>query len=750
MFSNVKTIPGMNHHSFNGWEKTCDNIHQQLSEEVIRVAVVGPIKSGKSTFVNSLFNGDYLKRGAGVVTSIVTRIRRGQSLKASLCFKSYDDINADIEQAMVLLPSLNRQAGDHGFDIRKKEDRETLEQALGNLKADLLISNDTRNMNSVLLTSYLEGYEKVKDVLSSDTVIREYEGDSFAMHKDFVGDDTLAVYLRDVQLEIHTGEVDSNIEIADCQGSDSPNPLHLAMIQDYLLLTHLIVYVISSRTGVRQADIKFLSIIKKMGIIDNILFVINFDFNEHESEDDLNALVEKIRAEVSLIKPDPEIYTLSGLFNLFSAKKSRSEKSDSPESDFNPAGFYDLSPKDSLRLAQWEKEKAFSDLSAQETKRFESYFNHKLTTERYALLCKNHLERLGVISSGVEHWIHINTDILSGDAHNANEMIKKIKRHQKKMNQIKAMTETTLNGTVKKVRHTVKADIDRFFDTRSGIFTGVVGFIRNYNVSYYDNGGNSVGSLASADFSNSMYLMFQEFKQAVDSFMAETINPDIIRFIKEEEKKIRESLESVAEPYEVMVQEALDEYNKIMERFQLAPIQGDQHKIELPDTELIKQTTELKFPPMAASMRYSAKIKTEAIMHFGFYTAVRLIKKLFKKPVENEAESSLALKKGVSRLKQETEKATAFHFKDYRENIKFQYVFRLVEAFSTILYDILLDRLHAHTTDISEIVNLINKKQIDKHAASQLLKDMELASRGINTRIETLREKMEISDIRPN
>jgi len=37
----------------------------QLTEETIRVAVVGPIKSGKSTFLNALLRGDYLKRGAG-------------------------------------------------------------------------------------------------------------------------------------------------------------------------------------------------------------------------------------------------------------------------------------------------------------------------------------------------------------------------------------------------------------------------------------------------------------------------------------------------------------------------------------------------------------------------------------------------------------------------------------------------------------------------------------------------------------
>ena len=50
------------------WKATCANIAAQLSEEIMRVAVVGAIKSGKSTFVNTLFGADHLKRGAGVVT----------------------------------------------------------------------------------------------------------------------------------------------------------------------------------------------------------------------------------------------------------------------------------------------------------------------------------------------------------------------------------------------------------------------------------------------------------------------------------------------------------------------------------------------------------------------------------------------------------------------------------------------------------------------------------------------------------
>ena len=361
LFSDAESITGMSDRSFADWQKTCSGIYKQMSEKIIRVAVVGPIKSGKSTFINSLFKGDYLKRGAGVVTSIITRVRRGKQLKARLLFKSWDEINFEIDQALVLFPSLDWRTEKNRFDIRRKSERIDLQQALSSLSTEHLFTNHSRNINSVLLASYIKGYEEVKDMISSDTMTSQYEDNMFTEHWAFVGDGSMAVYLRDIQLEIDSGSIDSNIEIVDCQGSDSPNPLHLAMIQDYLLLTHLIIYVLSSITGLREADIKFLSIIKKMGIMDNILFVINCDFSEHESIDDLNALIEKVKEELSMIKPDPEIFSISALFNLFKVQNMN------------------LSQKDRLRLAQWEKEKELTDFSDLGTERFESFFYNKLT-----------------------------------------------------------------------------------------------------------------------------------------------------------------------------------------------------------------------------------------------------------------------------------------------------------------------------------------------------------------------------------
>ncbi|MBW1820595.1 MAG: dynamin family protein, partial [Deltaproteobacteria bacterium] len=259
LISKAKSIQDSPDNIIIDWEKSCKTLRKRLGEDILRIAVVGPIKSGKSTFLNALFKGDYLKRGAGVVTSIVTRIQRGKHLKAKLYFKSWGEVNSEIEKSLEMFPSLELKSKGRRFDIRQKKDRTTIQTALGKLNAEQVIINGRRNPNIVLISSYLKGYDRVKDELSSNSKTSEYKGNLFQKHKDFAGNEVLAVYLKDVLLKIDSNDIGVNIEIADCQGSDSSNPLHIAMIQDYLFSTHLIIYVVSSRTGLRQADIRFLS-----------------------------------------------------------------------------------------------------------------------------------------------------------------------------------------------------------------------------------------------------------------------------------------------------------------------------------------------------------------------------------------------------------------------------------------------------------------------------------------------------------
>ncbi|MBT8373143.1 MAG: dynamin family protein, partial [Deltaproteobacteria bacterium] len=543
LFSKAKSIPGMADYSFGDWEKTCAHLPAQLAEGTIRVAIAGTIKSGKSTFLNSILKGEYVKRGAGVITSIVTRVRNGKRLRAKLFFKSWDEINAEMEQALVLFPSASWRSQNGRFDIRQENERLDLQRALSQLSADQLITQSTRNINNVLLSSYLKGYKTVASLLSSEKATQLYEEDQFSNHKAFVGDESLAVYLRDVLLEINSSVVASNVEIADCQGSDSSNPMHLAMIQDYLLLTHLIIYVISSRTGLRQADIRFLSIIKKMGILDNIAFVVNCDFSEHDSIADLGSLIDRVREELSMIKPNPDVYSFSTLYNLFSSQKE------------------DLSDKDRLRFKQWESDGELTELAKRETRRFESDFYDRLARKRFSLLMQNHIERLGVILVGIDDWINLNRDVLTKDANGAAEILGKIRIHQKRFNKIQSAIKKTLAGTIPEIKRELQREVHRFFDAQSGMIAKDLG---NHIRAYTFSPDHYQGNLKDGDFSKTLYLVFQEFKQSIDSYITEVINPEVIKFVKFREMRIREHFEALINPFDTMLENAYEEINGML------------------------------------------------------------------------------------------------------------------------------------------------------------------------------------------
>ena len=710
-------LPGADSHSFDNWKKTCGDIETQLSYEMIRAAVVGAIKSGKSTFVNSLLRGDYLKRGAGVVTSIVTRIHNGQSLTATLYFKSWDDVNAEIERALVLFPSLNWRSAGQKFDIRNEKERSELFQALTALNADLLIANDARDMNSMLLSLYLKGYEQVKEILSDDPTIRIEKSCPFSDHKAYTGDDALAVYLKDIQLQINAG-LDDDIEMADCQGSDSPNPLHLAMIQDYLLRTNLILYVISGRTGLRQADIRFLSIIRNMGILDNILFIVNIDFGEHESLQELEKLLEKITEELSLIKQNPVIYRFSALYNLFRAEKDR------------------LNDRQKSRFEQWERETEFTTYSDQETARFETDLAQKFKKDRYSLLLKNHVERMAVILSGLLHRTRIQQDILSHDSQKAALFAESIRRHQDRVEQVEALIRSTLDGAMDKIKSMLRSDIDRFFDLRYGaVFQEIAAFIKNYSIP----SGKYEEYLKGSRFSNALYLLFQEFRLAADSFMAENINPQMARFIREEEKKIAENFAAVSSTYAAMIRDAMTEYNEEMESMGMSLVShGD---FRMPEMSIVRNSIGLAFPPASVAMQYSVSIRTNALMRLGLYSAVKMLKRLFKKKAQYEREEQIrALKYGMTRLKRDTEKSLEFHLKDYRENVKYQYIFRMADAFSDAIFRSLTEHFGGYITDVSKMIGFVHQKQTDKDQMRKLFQKIEAVVENLQQRLQHLKQ----------
>ena len=712
---------------FEQWKKSSADIAQNLIDHIMRIAVVGAIKSGKSTLVNALLQDDYLKRGAGVVTSIVTRIRRGNQLRARLFFKSWDQINAEIDQALVLFPAEQWQRDDQRFDIRRTRDRQELARALQNLDAEMHVATDGLNANSVLLYSYLKGFDEVHSMVEAESTTVEFEEDRFVDHRAFVGDDHLAVYLKDIQLDITGPALDTNIEMADCQGSDSPNPLHMAMIQDYLVKAHLVIYVISSRTGLRQADIRFLSVIKQMGIAHNMLFVCNCDIDEHESLSDLNGLVQKITDELSMVLPEAQLFVCSALHHLFDACR-----------DTLPA-------RDAARLSQWEKSTELVTFSNDEIVRLKATLGRKLTQERSALMLQNQIERIDIIGSSLVNWIKLNENLLQRNASEAQTLAERIQSHQGYMLQVQSMIRGTLDSGIQQINKELKKKIDSFFDRFNGPILGqVLGFVRNHQIDlskYRD-------QVFSSGFTQVLYIVFQEFKQSVDTFMAESVNPAILGFMGKLETRLGAYLHSVVEPYEAMVDDAINRYEGALAQLDTSRWPGGASSFDsVPDLESVKRAIGLSLPPAAATMRYSAHIKTDAVLRLGLYALLRLVRRALKKPLGERGDEQIqALQDGIRRMKRETERSIQEHFKDYQENIKFQYLRKLVDAAGQHLFEGLAEHFQIYVSDLKVLAQSMHGERSDKEQIIEALRAITQAMAGIQGRIETLRH--DVGDMR--
>jgi hypothetical protein len=403
-----------------------------------------------------------------------------------------------------------------------------------------------------------------------------------------------------------------------------------------------------------------------------------------------------------------------------------------------------LTDRDRARLAQWKKSKGLVSSTEAELALLNSTLEQKLTRERSAVLLHNQLERVGVIEKGLQHWIGFRRELMQRDSDEFHQVVERIDSHQGHLHQIQSMIHTTLQGSVQTLKGDLRKAIDTFFDPSSGnIIKMVLAFVRDYRVDL-----NAYKEpIASSGFTHTLYLVFQEFKQAVDRFMTEEINPEIIGFVGRQEAHLVEYLRSIPLPFESMINDALQQYETAMAKFELPQGPGRLHFDTASDIEAVKHSLGIALPPAAASMRYSAHIKTEAVLRLGVFSLLQLVRKVLKKSDGGRYDDTLnALKGGIRRMKRETERSINDHFKDYRENLKFQYLLPLADAVGRRLYEALTGQFDAYGNNLKSVVDGMSGECVDIAQSDADLGRIARALEQIKSQRQTLR--LEVDHLR--
>jgi len=193
-----------------------------------------------------------------------------------------------------------------------------------------------------------------------------------------------------------------------------------------------------------------------------------------------------------------------------------------------------------------------------------------------------------------------------------------------------------------------------------------------------------------------------------------------------------------------MVENALKDYGHAMGDFGIEMVIPDRETMgAIPDLETLKSMVNLKYQPAAQMMSYSASVRVKALLKFGVYNFISYLKKVFKKKaMDRKSDQVQALKDGLVTLKRETLKNVHSHFISYRENIKFQYFFKLTDAVANAFFDLHTARFQAYVTDLETLAALIRDKKLNKETVLEDLANLEKKVGDVQTDISGLKERI--------
>ncbi len=685
------------------------DISVHIGTGCLKVAVVGVIKSGKSTLINALVKKEVVKRGAGAMTSITTRIRKGKKNRARIFLKSWDQINQTLEKTLDMFPHDRPQ---ERFDLRRQKDRGYLEQVYQTLDTAWPETDEGLRPEALIIRNALEGYPACSTEVQADETCIDFTGNDFHQHKIYTADPARAFYVKDVCLELYGNTLDPEIEMADCQGADSTDPAQLAQVISYIQSANLILYCISSRTGLRKSDIGFLKTIKRLGLMGNVLFINNCDLSEHENIEDVRRIEAAILKELDYLIPNPRLFTLSALFNLFE-NLSRLDK------------------KSAGRLSLWKADPIMEGYCRENTEAFTAAYDHLLLENRYQLLYANHIERIRITSLALKETCDLVSDLLKTDIKGQAEAKARMADIEENARRLKVIVDNSIQGAVSGLTREIESNLKKaFVKDRSNINKKLGDFIKaaKMDVAPYRAGVKETG------FKQILYLMFQDFNRQLDRFTIEEVGPALTQLVAAQEKRIEEYFQALLDSYQIDMPVLETLVNEKMDGSDPQPSDAVSG-IRAVDIKAIKQILGIHVPQPVFSARYSNRMRANALTDFSVYSIVLFISALMDKHIRFSF--TPGLNKAAEKMKKQSLAMVRHQVQSYQATLSDDYFSPLIKAVTRDFNEKILKRFSRYDSLGRDLDDLFKMKHEEKQSQ---LKDLDQAKDNIDAIVKRLND----------
>jgi len=681
------------------WRDHLSQVQDSLEDSLLRTAVVGSVKSGKSTLINALAGKDLLKRGAGIITAFITRILTNGEVGGWVELKPWPQIAEEMNSALRMLPISQEEMGDQEqLDVRRSEDRKRLRKWLEKTQTEWQQTRGQLDPNFILLNAYLEGYSHLHKNVGDSVNRLIFDQHSLSQHQRYVGQEGQAVYVRDMELHYPVPWLGEKIEVADCQGSDSPNPLHLALLQQYLLKCHFILYVISSRTGLREADFKLLDFIKTLRMFPQTLFILNVDLDVHSHEEDLEQLAHRVRTELSWIVPNPQLYVFSALYHLV-----RELKGAAPQ-------------RDKRRLSLWREDPAMADRTQQGYNSFREDMAQRIASQRTRVLLGSGLSRMAMVAGSVNDTTRAHKRFMDQNLGSLKESTKHLKNKQKALQGTLGTLENAIAGLKESLRKELDNAVGSYFDLSYGpIIKETLDMVEHYPVDpQYQKDLSDYRQLL-----RQLHRFYLEFRQSLARYLIEKVNLRVIEFAKEQEEFLQDRLQHSSRAFWSLFTTALDDYRKELARFDIdLRISCATEDHSCPAMEKITP------PSFSAFVDEQVVGRGTLLMKFGLGRFTRFLNQLKsrigrrKSSTPAASEENQSFQEAVSLVKSETKSELMYDFRDYRQNFKYAYLYKILDEGTQHLLEAFQSRAEMAQLDFA---NLLKQSEVEGEERQRMM-----------------------------
>jgi len=705
------------------WRDQLHHVGTSLQDSLLRVGVVGSVKSGKSTLINSLLGKDLLKRGAGIVTAFITRVRTDRDVAGWVELKSLPSVQMELNRAVRMLPLLQEgpdSEGDRDFHVEKAEDRRELRQRLHRIQTEWQQAQGRLDANFILLNAFLDGYDRVSGELGEEPRRLRFDASSLGEHRRYVGVESQAVYVRDMELHHPLDWIDGEMEIADCQGSDSPNPAHFALQQQYLLRSHFILYVVGSRTGLREADFKLLDFIKTLRMFPRTLFILNADLDSHPHVDDLLELEARVRTELQWVVPDPRVFTFSALYHLIHRMGESA------------------SDRDGLRLELWREEKPLARLSEEGFAAFQDHFREKIAAQRTRILLGSGLGRLSMVAGAVADRARTQTAFLDRDQGSLKEVFKQLQKKQNALHSTLGALDHAIQGFKDSLRKEMDDAVQRYFDLS---YSPLVQETLN-TVEHYPMGSQYLHQLSdSRKLVRLLHRFYMDFRLNLSRYLVERVNAQVIELAKEQEALLHERLEHSSRAFWSLFLTAHEELRGELARLGIQL----QASSEPPFSPRWIPADEVTPPPFSAFVEEEAMGQSALLFKFGVGRLGRFFARLKARLTggRRDEETAVNLQEAVKLIKSETKEELKYAFRDYRNNFKYAYLFRLLEESTQRLREEFKTRVEMARVDLQDFARYNELEEERKREVMEVLQRAGHVCRAMADELETFRREVD-------